>query len=420
MIQRVLVISSTFAALAYAGSIDCTNPEHLRTAGKITLGGSALGGELYFGGTWSQNPAIVRLNTTPLESAASVAARLASLIDDAWGRGWRAGACCLDSTIYLSNGMYFLAGTETGLGIPRAPRSLTTHYDRTQNRLSLAWENYGENYDSMTISFNWGRGELYPVHLMGSHNSFEVELSEIAVDLDDVSVWVVGYRDLVPSPPSITRITAGGRSQEELYGAPHTMGIPPNWTSWQTGVKGVVFQQMVREESVVNRKDTAMPLIAPRQKPYWLRICTIDRFSKGGIWRKYIGLKPGHTYRINARISCGDSSGNDNGDWSVSFHALPADSDHAEVLTEQLQSLAPLSEDSVGPDAREFASFTPGNDTGGEFALISTENLGVGNDAGDITLPLGTDAILVWLRVVGKVPSPGVGFDWIQLQDVTE
>jgi len=124
---------------------------------QITLTGSASGGTLYLVEMTSRRPTYISIETRPGESANSVAKRLARKVEEENPFGW-SGPSGLTSLHHGSGtiecvgfGGCVFAGSETGLGIPGPPTSLSASYNAETKEVKLRWENPPQRYDTMSL-----------------------------------------------------------------------------------------------------------------------------------------------------------------------------------------------------------------------------------------------------------------------------
>jgi len=157
-------------------------------------------------------------------------------------------------------------------------------------------------------------------------------------------------------------------------------------------------------------------VLHPEEKSFFQLIRTRSPDVAGGVWRKFLGLQPGHAYRLSTRISTlpMDSV---QGNWSFSFHAVPHKKE-ASLTAAQMAGAAALPDGSAGATAGLIARYGPEQATKGKFVEVSTGKQEEGGRAADITLPADADTLTVWFRLTGA-NATGVGFDWIKLKDVT-
>jgi len=376
---------------------------------KITLKGNAEGGVLTLIKTFNRNANYVSISTKPGESSESVAMRLADIINNSnpfeWGGTFEVTVKDSSLTLLGPPGSYAFAGTETGLGIPEPPTSLSGKYDMENEQIILNWQNLVSHFDKIFI-VNW---ELpFPTCSMiaGSEEQYVYALR--GRKIGSIYFCIIGIRDGVPSSPGAIYLC--NNSQEELFGIPFTNGIAPNWRAWSTEANAnkVQFEQAVRE-NYVNRADNDRynPVRKPETKPFSQMIKTMSLGIKAGVWRKFLGLTPGHTYRISARLNTLEMDACKS-DWSFSLHAAAYNGPGGTDLTvDQLSGLAALPDGSTGPASGRIAYYGPQATTNGKWVKSSVE----------ITLPAGIDTMTIWVRHSGA-DSTGVSIDWVSLKDL--
>ncbi len=400
----------------------------------VKLTGTAHGGELVLISIMHTDPQFFRIETHRGESAETVLARLAAGLTEHApfnpGQYWitfRAEGNLLKSLI-CDPGSYVFAGTETGLGIPPPPTSLTASHAADRQEVSLAWENPDEPYDAIGV-FGSGFTAIHP----GTTTSVTVKawppakqaIQPHVTDLDAIRAnkgfrryYIVGCRDGVLSNAAAITWDYEDNSQQELDTHPFTAGISPNWKAWSHGREpgALVLEQGVRGPWKQFRSLSMGGPVDAEGKDYFQLLKTRSPGVVGGVYRKFLGLKPGHTYRLSVRMNT-LAMDQVKDDWSFSFHAVPHD--HGVTLTaEQMAGIAPLPDGSGDWQSRQTVAYTTGTSTQGKFAESTTGPSGGASQALDLTLPAGADTITAWFRYSGAVCS-GVGFDWIKLKDVT-
>ncbi len=417
----VVTVLSFFACHAicdisgYASTIETTN---------ITFTGTASGGVLILADTLNRNTRWVSVETEPGESAVSVAGRLATVINETNPFEWQGGGphgvvSAVGSSLQDLPGplgSYVIAGTERGLGITEPPRSLTCVYEKAENQVRLRWQNPRSGYDRIVVVLNWTNYDHSgSVRCAGTLTSYVLDLTKHPMDVNDLDVWVIGYRNNVPSNAAAIHLSQN--SQEELYGIPFTDNVAPNWTAWNTGGGNTrsLRVQGVRAE-YASRPRAFNPIRDPSTKPFFQTLKASSPTVSGGVWRKFLGLTPGHTYRISARLNTFGMNAAQ-GQWSFSLHAAHNNPEGADLTVEQLSGLAPLPNGSQGRAAARIASYGPGTITGGKWVLRSTDDGGPDNQIKDITLPPGMHTITVWVRHSGD-QTTGVGVDWLRIEDI--
>jgi len=414
----------------------------------IPFKGTASGGTLVIGGAEDPHYAhLVSITTSPGESAESVVSRLARAIAysnsifnynrAAWevDRDGVAANMALGSTLRIMGfpGGWLLAGTETGLGIPKPPLFLSCSYDKDANKLEVKWINPPGEYDSIKINWRYGDsdkggGDFLPFtptsYIIGK-----------PIDANDLDIRLMGFRHEIPpdvmvansiplgtnaTPSNLTAIhlTGNGYCQEETYGIPFTVGIAPNWAAWSTAAK--VDKAAFEQE---DKYDANFPVYGPVRalltKPFYQVINAPPQGVVHGVYRRFLGLTPGHTYRIAACLSTLDVD-SIKGDWSLSLCAAYNGPDGKNLTAKQLAGLDALPDGKIGPQAGQIASYSPDITTKGNFDLVfSGENAPGGLKSSHITLPTGVDTITVWIRFTCSDPNGKVGFSGLRLEDIT-
>ncbi len=410
----------------------------------VKLDGIAKGGELVLLEMINPNPRYIRVETHAGESAESVIARMAAAVNelspfhpdharmhyvDEHGQE-RAGVPPIHPEGKLLTafggfpGNYIFAGTETGLGIPPAPTSLSAVYDPESQNVSLRWENPDEPYDAVKANFaneqpgtstsvtgRWGppRKQQLPPNI--------IDRDQFRSNNGLRRITVIACRNGVLSNAAVITLNYDDNYQEELDTQPFTGGICPNWKRWSRDPESVsvLLEQGTKGEWKQFEQKPKAPL-KPDDKPFYQLIKTRSSNVIGGVCRKFLGLTPGHTYRLWVRMNTLDMDQvHDN--WYFSFHAVPNGKD-VTLTAEQMAGTAPLPDGSGGTPAALVASFGPGSTTQGKFVERSTDKPGPESQVLDIPMPAGAEVITVWFRYSGA-PSTGVGFDWIKLKDIT-
>jgi hypothetical protein len=377
-----------------------------------TFTGKASGGTLIMWDNLGRNARYVTVETIAGESAETAIERLANAIDNTDPFLWEipTGQKFVTSLngelrgIVGGCGDYMTAGTETGLGIPQPPHSLTANYDPNLKKITLKWINPSQDaYDLIRVRFHWSNYDHSGGdELAGNAESCVRDVSQKRMDMNDLDILVIGVRNDIPSNAAAIHIN--NNIQEELYGIPFTAGIAPNWQLWSLDKENAIEPQMgVKSQLARIKGQPYNPIKKPQDKPFYQIIRTGDKGSTGGIFRKFIGLTAGNTYRLSARLSILDADPNGK-DWSYSLHAI-ADKPGIEKLTEnQMAGIVSLPDGKSGPQASRLKVL---DSTSRKYEECSS----------DITLPEDSNSITVWLRLTGKNTS-AAGFDWIRLEDL--
>jgi len=392
-----------------------------------TFTGEASGGSLIMWDNLGRNARCVIIETISGETAEKAIERLAKTINETDPFNWEfpKGKKLVTSSggelkgILGSCGDYMFAGTETGLGIPRPPHSLTANYDPNLKKIALKWINPTNGYDSIRVRINWSNydhrgGDGIP----GNSESYDINLARIPVDMGDIDILVIGVRNDIPS--SAAAIHINNNIQEELYGIPFTGGLAPNWQSWSLDAESgkIGLDMGIRNELTTAKNRTYNPIKTAETKPFYQIINTGTRGGTGGVYRKFIGLTPGHTYRIKTRVSTLNEPNEKN--WSVSIHTAPDGPDNRDLSQRQMAGLDALPSGEKGNAAGRIALYDSSLTTKGKFVEISTDKTKAarGGEITDITLPQGTDSITVWVRCTSSADLLAA-IDWISLEDLS-
>ena len=402
MMTCILAIS-LFAALSFDGRADTVST----TA--ITLNGTAQGGVLSLSEILSIDAGFVSVTTTQGESAEVVLNRLADEVCRSSSFNWHTPLQPRPSyvkvtgntlTLPLTGLQYCYSGTDKGFVSLKPVLSVSGSYDAEKHQVSLSWINPPGQYDAIDVG-----GQTFPPNTTNCTYACDPSKTE------HISFGLVrGKRGDVFSPPASIIINAN--SQEELDTFPFCMGLAPNWSGWSdsTNADAIKCEQGIKPDvDMAVRGD-------PWDKPLFQIIQTTQSGVQGGVWRRFLGLKPGHTYKVEVRLNtlqmdlCTNS-------WSLSFHAAYDNPGGSGLTVDQFAGIAPLPDGSKGSEAGRIALYGLGETTKGKWVKRSTDKLGSGLEIKNITLPKDVTSITVWLRHSGA-DSTGVGMDWVKLEDV--
>jgi hypothetical protein len=387
--------------------------------GRYELSGTAQGGILCLLGP--TRPQFACVQTSNGESADSILRRLAEEINRSDPFCWLSGPNGQSTTyggpaptavvkghalIILDNYCWF-SGTDQGFGIPKPICSLSGSYDRQKRQITLSWIDAPEPYDDVIV-----QGEVFP---RGTTRCVvPCDNQQGATNGSIVAEVHVRRRRMLTEPAFSlpAEIVLTSNSQEELEAYPFCSGVAPNWSAWSDATRpdGIVFEQG-RKSGVALRREPR----SADEKPFYQLIKATNDGDQGGVWRRFVGLVPSHTYRVKVRLNTlnMDSFAKN---WRFSFHATQDYPGGRGLTNDQLSGDVPLPDGTSGHDAGCVALYALGNTTAGKWIERST-----GEPAGsakDIALAKGVTSITVWLRYSGA-SSSGVGMDWIKLEDIT-
>jgi len=396
---------------------------------ELSLKGVASGGTLVLVNNTNRSVEFVSIPTSPGESPDSVVSRLADAINgfiqrdssvvhydknELWQGSFQAVASGEKLRLPGSLHDYVLAGTEAGLGIAEPPTSLSCSQEGS--KIVLRWINPPGRYDFIIAKAYWKDFDnTFDSRLPGSAESFTIDTRKIPLDTQDADFRVIGVRDNIPS--NAASIHVSGSTQGELYGIPFTSNVAPNWKAWTTGGKPdksafECVDKYPQARGYINAKTLLT-------KPFYQTIKGPSSGGSHGIYRKFLGLTGGHTYRLTTCVSTLDMDSVTT-PWSFSICAAAGASSGPNLTPEQLAGAAALPNGSRGPKAGCLASFAPGHTTKGQFHLMFTgERNEQGEEVAHITLPPGTDTITVWLRFSCGDPRGKVAFSGVMLEDIT-
>jgi hypothetical protein len=381
----------------------------------ITLNGTAQGGVLSLSEIQPLGGGFVSVTTTQGESAEAVLNRLADEVCRSSSFGWVrplqprpdylkvTGGNTLTLPFFLSQ--YGFSGSDPGFVSVKPVLSVSGSYDAEKNQVKLSWVNPSDQYDAIYIGEDPSTN-IYPANTTNCLMTVYSKKWNIMAFLQ-----IRGKRGDVYSP--VASIVVSTNSQEELDTFPFYMGLAPNWSSWSdsTSADAVKCEQGLKTDvDLTVRGD-------PWDKPLYQIIKTTQAGMQGGVWRRFLGLKPGHTYKVEVRLNTLQMDACTNA-WAFSFHAAYDNPDGSGLNVAQMAGQAALPDGSKGAEAGRVALYEPGVTTKGQWKKRSTDTPGSGLEIKNITLPKDVTSITVWLRVSGA-NSTGVGMDWIKLTDVT-
>ena len=354
------------------------------------------------------------LETAKDEPAESVAERLAQLAQQTsalWlSAPWATVATASEGTLRLPLGSYFFAGTECGLGIPPAPTCLTCNYNASSQTLVLRWRNPPAAYDSIRFIRNWHNYDHRGgATVLGTSETYTLDLRKSPQDMvNDLDVWLVGVRNGVPSNAAAMHVN--NNVQEELFGIPFTNGTAPNWTSWSLDGPGATKAEMATRANLVPEKGRLYnPVNSAQNKPYQqvIRIAS-EGSGVGGVARTFLGLTPGHTYKVTVRLSTMQMH-REKTDWSYSFHGISHAGAMKGLTPRQMAGMDALPDGSKGLPAAQAVQYDATRTTSRYTEAVT-----------QMVLPEGNDSITIWLRFTSKKEGDAVAMDNIKLEDLGE
>jgi hypothetical protein len=446
--KRCRMISTSYGAgLAYifvsmctAFSLHAQDAESSAQGAGVSLGfgarpttcipfvGNASGGTVILADTSGINAPFVTVETAPGESAEIVAARLARAINEGDPFDWYWFGAGVARPVTSSGGAicgllggpwtYLLAGTESGLGVPPAPISLTCNYDREARQIRVQWENSATDYDSLRLYLRWSNWDhSSSVTLSGTDESYandlNITLPEEAYVIEawstmpaDLDVWLVAVRQETPSNAAGMHVSY--HVQEERYGIPFSNNTAPNWTAWSLTPMDVghldagVRERLTAEKNnpVYNNVDSA------HEKPFY-QILKPHQGGPAGITRSFLGLTPGHKYRVTIRMNTYGVDAK-SANWAYSFHAVCTGLEDRPLSPQQMAGQTPLPARGKGFEESRVVQYDDNKRTKNAYKEATR----------DLVVPEEADAITVWLSFQSARSADYVTMDYIKLEDL--
>jgi len=451
LVHNILIIITVCVLFNCRSS--CSGSTAGRT--KIPFKGVATGGTLLVGDP--QNPQFVEyvaINTVAGESAETVVERLAKAIASTdthieYSR-MRPRQTVDEITSKMVSGntlilpgpasLWCLSGTEKGLGIPEAPLFLSCSYDENTYKLEVKWENPASVSKNDIINIRWryrlsdGKEVGGSRYIPGTSTGYAIYRPE---DLEylNMDVWLMVFRydtpadillekgittndHAIPSNVAAIYVTNDGYTQQEIDGIPFSGGIAPNWAAWSTDAK-VNKGKFEQYEKTQRFGQSGTHTIFTR-KPFYQIINAPSKGNAHGIYRKFLGLTPGHTYRLTACMSTLEMD-SVKSDWSFSIHAAPNVNKVKQLTAQQMAGKASLPEGQPGFNGTQIDLYNSKKMTNHDFALTITGDTKLENGliSPDITLPNDVNEIIVWLRFSCEDPKGKVAFSGVKLEDIT-
>lgn len=370
----------------------------------------------------SQAFKFITIETAAGESPDSIAAKLSAASERTDGFRFLRSESFGD---IHGNDFYLVAGTEIGFGIPEAPMFLSMNFNPETRKTSLHWQNPVAGYDDLRIA------RVIEVNPAETEWTDEFGVCRNRGIIQGFRSGIA-YQDATPSNiGAIQTDEVNPCIQMEAGDPPFTANIACNWVRWEKvgGIGEINYTEGQRESSF----DDQLAHRAQRKANFQILLGHGDNVT-GGTYRKFLGLAPGHTYRVSIRLNTLNM--NPSGNWSYSAHATHNGT--AGTLTpRQMAGLDPLPDGSLGGAAgrlvRYHSAGRPDVPPGPPSGLPPGPPAGVkpnwtkgawiesatGGELPDITIPPGCDSLTVWLRLSGSGDISGVGMDWLALEDLT-
>jgi hypothetical protein len=401
----------------------------------IPFTGQASGGTLMLCDTLNRNTRCAILETTPGESAESVARRLAQVINETDPFEWLSDVRLSGprpSMVSSSGGTlrgllaggYIIAGTETGLGIPPPPVSLTCNYVPSSDAVVFKWRNPPGGYDRLRLVLNWDNyNHTGGMSIPGTAESYTLDLRARAEGMAaDLDLWLIGLRKEIPSNAAAMHVS--NNVQEELSGVPFTCGVAPNWTAWSLDGPGAAKAAMESKPALMNRAGISYNAVDRADKKPYVQVIQSDGEAggTGGVARTFLGLTPGDTYRVTVRVNTMPFLSNrpslrplgpprslrpdETPDWSCSVHVACGGPAARNLTARQMAGLDTLPDGAKGPSADEVRHFEHQLATNHKYQDCTKQ----------LVLPEGADSITVWVRFTSRRKGDAVAINDVKLE----
>lgn len=409
------VFKLAFCAVLILISCTMIYPQMIAATMKVFLQGEAKGGTLTFSKT--AGCPYVEIQTKPGEKAESVIKRIAEQLNNENSECYKSyGSVEPEGQSLIIGGFprpgtWCFGGTETALGIPAAPKSVSARYDKKEKKAYISWENPDGGYEKIGLAqFSERKSNI---GLDGRKTTYTYNASDIFFSPDiDMEFYIGGENKGVPSNAAGIYI-CDYNTQISLMNVPFTGGIAPNFYTWsyKTDIKAITYRQ--------GTHPGGGPQKALEQLDYKCFYQVIEAYGtfRGGMLRKFFQIQPGHTYRVSARMNTFDTPA---GTWTFSLHAAYCTGKG--LTAEQMAGVSDLPNGKKGLDSSCIAEYGKEALTVGKWIFASTGTKSSGKMIGDITMPeKGADCIAVWLRVTGEdAKKVKAGFDFVCVEDLDE
>lgn len=353
-------------------------------------------------------PLTATIRTAPGMARTAAAAKLVEVVNEKWPAPEEGKTPTFQGTMHENEIMLWgstvdYAAASTDPGIPLFPPCYSLTCSWVDGTLQASWDD--------THTKGWSPYfEAGTVGRAVDEEQITVRLADTS-ELDKLIVRVhhAGY----PTSNVAMMRMMGPNAQEELFVVPFHMGVQPNWAGWHASgdAEKVTLAEGIKPELADEAvaRERWFPREHPDNKRYYQSITARDG-GVGGVYRKFLGLEPGATYRVVTRMNT-LAMNESEGDWRFSFHAV-AHPYATELTPEQMAGVAPLPNGAEGPDAALVAAYGAGKTTDGTYAEVTTQDSAVG----DLTLGADEDTITVWFRHTAAQAGSGVATDWIRLE----
>lgn len=207
---------------------------------------------------------------------------------------------------------WLLGGTGRGFNIPAPPKAVTASYSPTTGNITVTWQNTPEEHDSVGVY--WSDRGLYRTAAFLPGTNTSVTFKPLGGPHSGTfPLLVIGYKGNVPSAAVHIQVNSTGKL-ELLFDVPFAWGVAPGFETWEYGGSASALKFFEGDPLVVG--PTAEMEFVRRRSVCQVLECTDS--GCGGVLRRFLGLRGGRVYRVNARLAVLDRG---KGDWSFTMHA---------------------------------------------------------------------------------------------------
>ncbi len=390
----------------------CTaNAQSSRSSTSVTFRGTPSGGTITLMPAPGWNSPYVITTIDKGESTASVISRLALDIScsRAFAEMYRGSPIreIRENMLVFSGSIpWILGGTDAGINILDPPAAVSASYDVENERLLIEWCNPVTQYDTISIIY-YGTPLIT---LPGDVTRYVHERKDSHVDSgfssSDITVFVMGQKGGTPSNGVGVRLKRHVK-QEALMNVPFTQGLTPGFEAWMHNPAEKMLK--LSQGNLPGMNSGSM--VQQFQGKGFFQILEGNGTFCGGISRRFLGLNPGHSYRVSASMNTLQSHEEK---WEFSFHAACCAADDVILTAAQMAGLESIPDASIGSDAGLIARHNATSMADGWISHTS------GTSVQDIILPsTGSSSITVWFRFEGTdVTNCQVGVQSVTIEDL--
>ena len=220
---------------------------------------------------------------------------------------------------------------------------------------------------------------------------------------------------------------------------PYVDGVAPGWRTWKAEADGGVITYLEGSEEEYPGLGTSIQDGDTKgDVRYQIMVGTgaPDKPFRGGMWRKWSNVMPGHQYQVQMSLRVSMENLNDE-DWNLSVFIAANEGDNTDLTIDQLAGKQKLPHENAGHPAfgqvvslnaasyrSKYGRWThieSGRPAPGNTLLektLSLPDLNV-HDRGTVRVPEGCSSVTMWIRFEGVSSCATVGVDNITIRDVT-